>query len=83
MVVNEACQGPNVIEHAFMTTPKCYKNPVFLHPVYEGENISAYVHYITTNTHTKATGISGFAVMFYYKMRIYYQLIINTIRSKR
>lgn len=54
---------------SYKTTPKCYKNPVFLRPVYEGENISAYVHYITTNAHTKTTSISGFAVMFYYKAK--------------
>lgn len=31
---------------------KLYKNPVFLHPVYKGKNISAYVHYISLNSAT-------------------------------
>ena len=49
--------------------PKLYKNPVFLHPVYEGGNISAYVHYISTNTHVQSGSIYGFGLMFYYKAK--------------
>lgn len=54
---------------SYKTNPKLYKNPIFLHPVYEGKNVSAYIHYITTNTHTKTTSISGFGIMFYYKAK--------------
>ena len=54
---------------SYKQEPKLYKNPVFLHPVYEGKNISAYVHYITTVTNTKSASISGFGLMFYYKAK--------------
>ena len=54
---------------SYKKEPKLYKNPVFLHPVYEGENVSAYVHYISTNTHVKSGGIYGFGLMFYYKAK--------------
>ena len=54
---------------SFKKEPKLYKNPVFLHPVYEGENISAYVHYISTNTHVQSGSIYGFGLMFYYKAK--------------
>lgn len=54
---------------SYKTNPKLYKNPIFLHPVYDGKNVSAYIHYITTNTHTKTTSISGFGIMFYYKAK--------------
>ena len=54
---------------SYKKEPKLYKKPVFLHPVYEGKNISAYVHYITTVTNTKSTSISGFGLMFYYKAK--------------
>lgn len=29
---------------SYKENPKLYKNPVFLQPVYEGKNISAYIH---------------------------------------
>lgn len=45
---------------SYKKAPKLYKNPVFLHPVYKGKNISAYVHYISTNTHVKSGSIYGF-----------------------
>lgn len=54
---------------SYKKEPKLYKNPVFLYPVYEGKNISAYVHYITTTTNTKSASISGFGLMFYYKAK--------------
>ena len=54
---------------SYKKAPKLYKNPVFLHPVYEGKNISAYVHYISTNTHVKSGSIYGFGIMFYYKSK--------------
>ena len=46
-----------------------YKNPVFLQPVYEGKNISAYIHYISTATHVKSGSIYRMAIMFYYKAK--------------
>lgn len=54
---------------SYKKAPKLYKNPVFLHPVYKGKNISAYVHYIRTNTHVKSGSIYGFGIMFYYKSK--------------
>ena len=54
---------------SYKKAPKLYKNPVFLHPVYKGKNISAYVHYIRTNTHVKSGSIYGFGLMFYYKSK--------------
>ena len=54
---------------SYKKPPKLYKNPVFLHPVYKGKNISAYVHYIRTNTHVKSGSIYGFGIMFYYKSK--------------
>ncbi len=54
---------------SYKENPKLYKNPVFLQPVYEGKNISAYIHYISTATHVKSGSIYGFAIMFYYKAK--------------
>lgn len=54
---------------SYKENPKLYKNPVFLQPVYEGKNISAYIHYISTATHVKSGSIYRFAIMFYYKAK--------------
>ena len=54
---------------SYKENPKLYKNPVFLQPVYEGENISAYIHYISTATHVKSGSTYGFAIIFYYKAK--------------
>ena len=54
---------------SYKKAPKLYKNPVFLHPVYKGKNISAYVHYISTNTHVKSGSIYRLGIMFYYKSK--------------
>lgn len=48
--------------------PKPYKNPVFLNPVYEGKHVSAYIHYITTATNTKAVHLRGTSYMYYFKV---------------
>ena len=54
---------------SYKENPKLYKNPVFLQPVYEGKNISAYIHYISTATHVKSGSTYGFAIIFYYKAK--------------
>ncbi len=54
---------------SYKENPKLYKNPVFLQPVYEGKNISAYIHYISTATHVQSGSIYGYGVMFYYKAK--------------
>ena len=54
---------------SYKENPKLYKNPVFLQPVYEGKNISAYIHYISTATHVKSGSIYRMAIMFYYKAK--------------
>lgn len=54
---------------SYKENPKLYKNPVFLQPVYEGKNISAYIHYINTATHVKSGSIYRLAIMFYYKAK--------------
>lgn len=52
---------------SYKKEPKLYRNPIFLHPVYEGKNISAYIHYISTATHVKSGSFYGFGIMYYYK----------------
>ena len=54
---------------SYKKEPKLYKNPIFLHPVYEGNNLSAYIHFISTSTHVKSGSSYGFAIMFYYKAK--------------
>lgn len=54
---------------SYKENPKLYKNPVFLQPVYERKNISAYIHYINTATHVKSGSIYRLAIMFYYKAK--------------
>lgn len=54
---------------SYKENPKLYKNPVFLQSVYEGKNISAYIHYISTATHVKSSSIYGVGIMFYYKAK--------------
>lgn len=54
---------------SYKKEPKLYKNPIFLHPVYEGKNISAYIHYISTATHVKSGSFYGFGIMYYYKAK--------------
>ena len=54
---------------SYKENPKLYKNPVCLKPVYEGKNISAYIHYISTATHVQSGSIYGYGVMFYYKAK--------------
>ena len=49
--------------------PKPYKNPVFLTPLYEGKNVSAYIHYISTITNTKTHHIEGTNGIFYFKVK--------------
>ena len=44
--------------------PKPYKTPIFLKPVYEGENVSAYIHYISTITNTKTLHLEGTNYVF-------------------
>lgn len=54
---------------SYKENPKLYKNPVFLQPVYEGKNISAYIHYMSTATHVKSGSVYGIGIMFYYKAK--------------
>lgn len=49
--------------------PSSTKIPYFSILFYKGKNISAYVHYISTNTHVKSGSIYGFGIMFYYKSK--------------
>jgi hypothetical protein len=49
--------------------PKPYKTPIFLKPVYEGENVSAYIHYISTITNTKTLHLEGTNYVFYFKVK--------------
>ena len=46
--------------------PKPYKTPIFLKPVYEGKNVSAYIHYISTITNTKTLHLEGTNYVFYF-----------------
>ena len=48
--------------------PKPYKTPVFLTPLYEGKNVSAYLHQISTITNTKNKQIIGTNYVFYFKV---------------
>lgn len=49
-------------------TPKTYKNPVFLHLLYEGKHVSAYEHCISTYTTTKNHKIEGTNWVYYFKV---------------
>lgn len=49
--------------------PKPYKTPIFLKPVYEGKNVSAYIHYISTITNTKTLHLEGTNYVFYFKVK--------------
>lgn len=49
--------------------PQPYKTPIFLSPVYEGENVSAYIHYISTVTNTKTLHLEGTNYVFYFKVK--------------
>ena len=58
-----------MLPSVFNKNPKTYKTPVFLTPLYEGKNVSAYIHYISTVTNTKKiVGLKGSNYIFYFKV---------------
>ena len=50
-------------------SPKPYKNPVFMSPLYEGKRVSAYMHMISTQTNTKKLQISGSGCIYYFLVK--------------
>lgn len=49
--------------------PKPYSDPVFLQVVYEGKNVTGYVHNISTQTNTKTLKLTGTGGMLYFKLK--------------
>ena len=49
--------------------PKPYKNPIFMMPLYEGKHVSAYKHFISTQTNTKNAQIHGKGWILYFKVK--------------
>ena len=43
--------------------------PLMKHPVHEGKNVSAYIHFISTTTNTKTLHLEGTNYVFYFKVK--------------
>lgn len=50
-------------------SPKPYNKPVFMQPLYDGKKVSAYKHFISTQTNTKNLQINGVGCVYYFKVK--------------
>lgn len=49
--------------------PKPFKEPVFMMPIYTGKRVSAYKHFISTQTNTKKAQINGSGYVLYFMVK--------------
>lgn len=62
-------KAQKTLPNIWVKNPKPHKNPIFLHPMYEGKNVSAYIHFISTQTNTQNHRISGYGWVYYFKLK--------------
>ena len=55
----EALKAQKALPNVWNKNPKPYSDPVFLQVVYEGKNVTGYVHNISTQTNTKTLQLTG------------------------
>ena len=53
----------------WVKNPKPFKNPVFMLPLYTGKRVSAYKHFISTQTNTKKAQINGSGYVLYFLVK--------------
>lgn len=61
-------KAQRMLPNIWTKNPKPYKNPVFLHLLYEGKHVSAYEHCISTQNTTKNHQITGTNWVYYFKV---------------
>ena len=67
-VVYVPMKAQRMLPNIWAKNPKPYKNPVFLHLLYEGKHVSAYEHCISTQNTTKNHQITGTNWVYYFKV---------------
>ena len=65
----EALKAQKALPNVWNKNPKPYSDPVFLQVVYEGKNVTGYVHNISTQTNTKTLQLTGTGGMLYFKLK--------------
>ena len=67
-VVYVPMKAQRMLPSIWVKNPKPYKNPVFLHLLYEGKHVSAYEHCISTQNTTKNHQITSTNWVYYFKV---------------
>lgn len=65
----EVLKAQKALPNVWNKKPKPYSDPVFLQVVYEGKNVTGYVHNISTQTNTKTLQLTGTGGMLYFKLK--------------
>lgn len=61
--------GAKIIAKRLEQKSKTIQNSDIPKPVYEGKNVSAYIHFISTTTNTKTLHLEGTNYVFYFKVK--------------